>query len=97
MNLKKQFGKIKNKQRGMISAHILSGIIALGIVFGLNFLWNYVSSVWGLPKLTYLEFLSTLFLISMFIQFFSLKATKRSVNPTFDIIKILGESPYEKQ
>ena len=97
MNLEEYFYKTKNRQRGMVSAFILSGIVALGIIFGLSFLWNYVSPVWGLPKLTYLEFLSTLFLISMFIQFFSLKATKRSVNPTFDIIKILGESPYEKQ
>jgi len=97
MNLGEQFNKINNKQRGVIPAVILSGIVALGIIFGLSFLWNYVSPVWGLPKLTYLEFLSTLFLISMLMQFLSLKATTRSANPNIDIIKILGEPPYGKQ
>ena len=97
MNLEEQFGKSKNKQSVVITAFILSGIVSLGIIYILNLLWNYISPVWGLPKLTYLEFLSTLFLLTMFVQFFGLKATNRRANPNIDIVNILGESPYEKQ
>lgn len=95
MNLKNKYSK--NKQSGIFAAFILSGVVALGIIFGMNLLWNYVSPVWGLPKLTYLEFLSTLFLISMSVQFLGLKATKGSANPYIDVVKIIGEPPYGKQ
>ena len=97
MNLGKQFNKTINRKSEAVTAYILAGIASLGIIYVLNLLWNYISPVWGLPILTYLEFLSTLFLLTMFVQFFGLKATNSRANPNIDIVNILGESPYEKQ
>lgn len=101
MNLANEFGK-SNKYRPSevaINAWALLGtVIAVSaIVYIVNLLWNYVSTVWGLPKLSYLETYATLLIINFLTLIFGFKATRGEANPYGNIIEFIGKPPYEQQ
>jgi len=97
MSLKKQFNKTKNKQSGQLLITLASIAVSLGLVYVLNLLWNYLAPVWGLPNLSYLQFVGTLFLIHVLKNFFSFKATERGFNPNIKFIELIGKNPHEQQ
>ena len=75
MNLENLYNKTKKNTQNKFWANILSYSLAivftLGIVYILNFLWNYVAPIWKFPTLTYLQFLISWFLFTIFLMPFS--------------------------
>jgi len=94
MNLRKLYNKTKGKQGGQFLAFICSLGLSFGILYGINLLWNYLAPVWSLPKLTFLQFLGTLFITLFLKHLLGLIATGRSVYPNIEIMKI-GKPPYD--
>lgn len=97
MSLGNMYNKTKRKQNGQFREFLIGTGISLGSLFLLNLLWNYLAPIWGLPNLSYLQFVSTLFLILVLKHLFSFIATDKGVYPNIQITKIIGKSPYEKQ
>lgn len=100
MNLGKEFGKTKNNMsnRALTAWAVVVTILVLSAMVSIfNLLWNYTSSVWGLPKLSYLESYASLLIINFLLHFFGFRATRRDANPYANTIEIIGKSPYEKQ
>lgn len=97
MNLKDLYNTNNNKQQikkglGAMVSRLRSLIVGIAILaaclYVCFFIWSIAASAWGLPTLTYIEFVATyaiLFLIKL--VFFSAPA---SCNQSTDIMEILS-------
>jgi len=73
MNLEQQYKKVKNGEGQIAVTVFLSVVVAIAIAYGMNLLWNYLAPIWGLPQLTYVQFLGSLLLINLLKQFLGIK------------------------
>ena len=74
MNLEKEFNKAKKDDKNkLILMTALSAVVGLVILYVIYYLWNYLAPVWGLPNLTYLQFLGTVFFINIIQQFLGIR------------------------
>ena len=103
MNLNKGFNNIKGKQYSkfqfkLFLSDVGNFIAGLGVAWLMNWGWNYIAPVWGLPELNYGQFLTTLVLIFLLKHFFGFTATNGNVHPNVLSIKdILGEHLHEEK
>lgn len=97
MSLEKLYNKTKRRQGGQFLEFLVGAGASLGSLFLMNLLWNYLAPIWGLPNLSYLQFVSTLFLILVLKHLFSFRATVKGVYPNVQFMELIGKSPYEKQ
>lgn len=77
MTLQQQYDKAKGKQiiTKAVGTAITNFLAGLLVLYGLHFLWNYLAPTWGLPNLTYLKFLGSIFFIGILKNILSPRRT----------------------
>ncbi len=107
MNLKKNYKDIKTRSKGSLFFIQLSAFIAAVLVWAagaylINLLWNYLAPIWGLPVLSYPQFLATFTFIKLLSMFlFGFTVTRRRFqgdhDPSIQFMKMIDGFPDEKQ
>lgn len=94
MSLKKVYTQTKNRKIANALASILGTLLGIGfvslILFGINLLWNYVAVPWGLPNLSFLQFVATIALVRLIhIIYFGFPEKSKSKNLTKEEINAM--------
>lgn len=67
MSLKKEYNKIKKLNPNGLGINLIRIAVMLFMGYLLNIVWNFVAPVWGLPVMTWLEFIGSLFLFNVIL------------------------------